>query len=183
VENVLIKVLTRKRKRAMFIAVGTSMDASYKQGRSGTAAFVARLPVFSFFAGGARPQGMSSNPTDDSKSSSVRAADSSGREQDKHAMMIATHAATGLLRSTRLLVEHSDMQRAFRVFLRVLTVLFLTVALHHVNADAATRAFFQQVDGPAQEKTRGENIDQMMVSFASTEGLICVKGVADDFVL
>jgi hypothetical protein len=55
------------------------------------------------------------------------------------------------------------MQRAFRVFLRVLTVLFLTVALHHVNADAATRAFFQQVEGPAQEQTRGESINQMKV--------------------
>jgi hypothetical protein len=174
VENVLVKVLVRKRKRAMLIALGTSADGSYKQGRSGTEAFVARLPALSFLLPGRKQQAIdrSMGQAVDPKASSVRAADASSAlpetRGDKHKALIATHAAAGTLRSTGLLVEHSSMQRAFQIFLRVLTVLFLTVALHHVNADAATRAFFQQVDGPAEGHSRGESIDQMMVSVAST---------------
>jgi hypothetical protein len=168
---VLVKVLVRKRKRAMLIAMGTSVDASYKQGRSGTSTFLARLPVMSFISSGRKQHAIdrSMGPFVDPKASSVRAADSGSAlatpqtRGDKHKALIATHAAAGTLRSTGLLVEHSSMQRAFQIFLRVLTVLFLTVALHHVNADAATRAFFQQVEGPAQEQTRGESIDQIKV--------------------
>jgi hypothetical protein len=172
VANVLIKVLTRKRKRAMLIAVGTSVDASYKQGRSGTAAFLARLPLVAFLSRGGRKQQAIDRSWDsprDPKASSVRAADPSDAvstpagAEDKHTAIIKTHAAAGTLRSTGLLVEHSSTQRAFRIFLRVLTVLFLTVALHHVNADAATRAFFQQVDGTTEEQSRNQSIDQLMV--------------------
>jgi hypothetical protein len=122
-------VIVRKRKRAVLIAALAGQSGAAE--RSGTLTFLARVPVLSFFMPHADEQLL--DAIEPEKEEAPRPANmvNGAGAQAKEARDV------GALRSTGLLVEHSDMQRAFRVFLRVLTVLFLSVALHYVKADVA----------------------------------------------
>jgi hypothetical protein len=123
-ENIMDQVLARKRKRALLIKAGANVD-----NRTSRTA-LASMPVLSLFVRESLQHG-------NSKANSVRSSNAvtdrdTGNKGESSGVLLS-----GLLRSTGLLVEHSSTQRVLQIFLRVLTVLFLTVALHHVKADVA----------------------------------------------
>lgn len=127
----MVKVAQRKLKRATLVG-----DRDLGFAATMTNAFVQRLPLPSFITArltkssdrmrrqlqeqqrreSALSVGEAVTPAGEPSKASAR----------EHALM-----SSGLLHSAKLLAAHSPSQECFTIFLRVVTVLFLSVALHN----------------------------------------------------